>query len=549
MTGVDSTHAGDPALPVVVQLGFAGSRRLAPEGATPEEARAWESGVERLLEARLRALHEELGLAPAHFFCGVAQVAIGADTLFARVCRSLDIPLRAFLPQPRDSYLAAVGSQGRDFTDDEAAEASAHLDHAIQEHVAGTSANRRERFLEVNLEIVRVSDVVVCLLGVDAGSKAGAGGTLELIALAAHRGVPVLELRVGRNAAGNPTLTDDWHDREGFRRPALPEQLKLASNPGLQATRDVTKYCDALKGLSSGQAKGRKRFFTNAAWVIIGTHVVATLLAVLALKLGAVAATPGILIVEMVLLFSGLVCHELLHRSHAAHMWALARVVSEVTASVRAIRMLHVYLSHLFALPFPDVLRPLLRTLNVLHLHSACAGSTPWTEIRDRYVHERLTKGSRPEESRPQIKYYTDKLSKFRFRHAVARYGFLGCSVLALAATLLKLLLTEEALADGSVLRQFAPWLGVFAVVLPVIAVAALSLAASFDIEALIHTYGEMVGDPSGPGEEGVLQRQERLLRAATSEQEFARLVLATEATLLAEIATWASRRSFKGVT
>jgi hypothetical protein len=81
--------------------------------------------------------------------------------------------------------------------------------------------------------------------------------------------------------------------------------------------------------------------------------------------------------------------------------------------------------------------------------------------------------------------------------------------------------------------------LGALAIVMPVLAVGALSLAASFDLEALVHTYGETLE---------FLEKQVGRLYGASSEREFTRLMLETEASLLGETATWASRRSFKSV-
>jgi hypothetical protein len=72
-----------------------------------------------------------------------------------------------------------------------------------------------------------------------------------------------------------------------------------------------------------------------------------------------------------------------------------------------------------------------------------------------------------------------------------------------------------------------------------VLAVAALSLAASLDLEALVHTYSDILA---------FLEKQEGWLTEAVSEREFAKLALETESHLLGETATWASRRSFKGV-
>jgi len=82
-------------------------------------------------------------------------------------------------------------------------------------------------------------------------------------------------------------------------------------------------------------------------------------------------------------------------------------------------------------------------------------------------------------------------------------------------------------------------FLPLLTILLPVLAVAALSLAAAFDLEARRHTFKEM---------HEFLERQTRHLTEAASEREFAKLLLETESRLLGETVNWFSRRSFTGV-
>ena len=72
------------------------------------------------------------------------------------------------------------------------------------------------------------------------------------------------------------------------------------------------------------------------------------------------------------------------------------------------------------------------------------------------------------------------------------------------------------------------------------LAVAALSLAAAFDLEARKHTYNDMLV---------ILRSQHKLLNEASTAREFGRLVLETESRLLGETVNWYSRRSFTGIT
>ena len=78
--------------------------------------------------------------------------------------------------------------------------------------------------------------------------------------------------------------------------------------------------------------------------------------------------------------------------------------------------------------------------------------------------------------------------------------------------------------------------LGSGGILLPIVAVAALSLAASFDLEARVHTYAEMLA---------FLKTQKDALQAAESERSFGKFALETETRLLGETASWYSRRAF----
>src|SRR5687768_4411445 len=110
-------------LPCVVEIGFAGSRRLF--GSSPSsqgELDAWHRQLEDQVAARLKSLHGDLALDQHYFFCGVSQIAAGADVVFAGACKRLNIPQRIFLPQPRDVYLAAGSANGEgDFSPEQRA--------------------------------------------------------------------------------------------------------------------------------------------------------------------------------------------------------------------------------------------------------------------------------------------------------------------------------------------------------------------------------------------------------------------------------------------
>lgn len=184
-----------PRIPLVVQLGFAGSRYLVDKTAHPDldEAEFHAQVLEHLV-SMMQEMPRTLGLSERHFFCGVSQIAIGADTIFTRACMRLSIRQRIFLPQRCEAYLAAVSENGeRDFTGAQVAVAEELLrsTHIIEDRVVSQSPRRSEQFEDVNLELVGVSDVLTALRRADAEGKPG--GTMDLIERA----------RAAQAAAGN----------------------------------------------------------------------------------------------------------------------------------------------------------------------------------------------------------------------------------------------------------------------------------------------------------------------------------------------------------
>jgi hypothetical protein len=523
----------------VVQVGFAGSRRLVEPAPTDLVAAAkLDDEIRTQLIEHLRDLPAKLGLGEEHFLCGISQVAVGADMHFGAACRELAIPQRIFLPQHREEYLNAVDSAGvPDFAEAERAAARQMLasDHLIQERVVSDAPGRRERFEDVNLEILHVSDVVVCLLRANAeGQK---GGTLELLERAVTRGCPALEIRVDvRN--GQATLKPTWHNLERFRPPAPPAELAHVPGPDGAGLPDADAFGDALTEFAGARAEGSQRWFSSSAVIIIVTHLLATICA--ALALAAHVAAPVLVLallgVELIALAVGFGVHRYLHTSHTAGAWAMSRLAAEAARSAGAVGRSHVYLHHFFQLPTPDRLRPLLRTLSVLKLRSTRPHrDEPWEALRDEYVARRLD-----DERSGQIPYYTKALESERPRLESATRLFAVFSVLAIGATVFKLLIltgtTGEALSHEHWLTLA---LGVLAILLPVLAVGTLSLAAAMDYEARTHTFGEVLI---------FLSRQRELLRHAVTRREFEGLMLETEARLLGETANWYSRRSYLGV-
>ncbi|MFN9198085.1 MAG: hypothetical protein ACK5WR_08445 [Planctomycetaceae bacterium] len=532
------------ALPLAVLVGFGGSRNFFPTLDLPQESLAKiDQSIESHLQSILEALPRQLGLSSKQFLlCGVSSLASGADQMFSRCCQQLGWRQEVLLPQGWTEFLAAKNSTGQpDFSpaQAEAAEQLFQSPHVLERRVASTALGRHERFEDVNLEISRQADVVICLRR--EGHSGRRGGTDHLWQESQARERPCLMIGVSVSPEGQVTFTEEWFHREQFQPPSLPAELR---GLGTVATGPVSlpAYCTALKKFASGQSRWKQTIFRWCAVAIIGTHVGATVLALLAIKIHAENIVPWLLCVELLLLSAGFLAHSYLHSSRAAPTWAMSRLVAEIARSVLSLKEVPGRLTHLFSLPLPETVQPLLKTLNVLHLAEVQTRSTShWTETRDTYVHGRI------EDSRSgQLPYYSRSTRRAEGWLHLAHRAFFVASLLAFAATLLKLILVSISADsnDPAHLSKSATAAievaGFLAVVLPLLAVAALSLAASVDLEAQVKTYRKMVHD---------LQVQKQLLTNAASERAFVSQALETERQLVGETLAWYWRRSFTSVT
>jgi hypothetical protein len=539
-------------MPLAVQIGFAGARRLVPSPLAQDEAahNAFEAQVADQLHAALVDLPRQLGLGDMHFVVGISQMAAGADLLFSASAARLGWGQRVLLPQQREAYLTAEGSDGPDFSLDEADRARRLMagEQVIEEVVVTTAPTRADRFQDTNAAILAEADALVCLRVVHREGKVG--GTQALIKRAVALEKAVLELVLHVQDDGRPTLQSIFHqarDENGAPRsvaPNLPELapavvpcLKLEAPIRPATWPDLTEYAEALKAAGSAGSRQRQTLFRNAASVVVGTHALATLLALLALT--AFAGGPawllgGALASEVALLLWGYLTHYRLHHGRHAEQWAMARLCAEVGRSVRAYGMLPGTLRYLLTLPMPDSMRPLLRTLIVLHLRAVrgVAGRDCNKEVQE-YLQRRLND---PNPLFGQIAYYAGKHREAK-RHAEwAGYAFATMSVLAMVATGAKLMLK---LLDAPVAYSLGDGLAIAAVMLPVLAVGVLSFTAALDMEARSHTFAQM---------HQFVVRQARQMEGVSSASEAAASAAETESRLLGETVTWYSRRAYTSI-
>jgi hypothetical protein len=547
-SSADHDGGGSSQFPVVVQVGFAGARYLVDRKAHPEMndqavGRFEQAVTEQLTKILQSEILTKIGAQGEAFFCGISQVAIGGDFAFSRACEQLGWVQRVFIPQHRDAYLAALGSGGPDFTEVQRKEALDILSRAyvIQERRVSESNNRHERFEEANIEIARVADVLVALRRKDQIDKPG--GTHQLAELAKRRDIPLLQVVVDVNEDGSPNVAHEWTGSN----PAIPRlpplqiansESKVLWTPDNAAKPNIPNAAaivDHLKSLGSAHASWKQRFFKRLALVILGTHLLATMLAVFALMPDVGPWLAWFLGLEIILLVTGFAVHLRLHQSRAVEDWAKFRLLAEIARSVQGVGSSHIYLRHLFALPLPASFLPLMRTLSVLHLHATRSSVVSWQKQRDDYVDRRLKNLKFG-----QIAYHRSNSLRARGQRQWAQRLFFFASGLAIAATTFKLVAVLGLLPhDLPAIKGLKSTAGFLAVLLPVLAVAALSLAAAFDLHAKEQTSADMLK---------FLERQATHLERAGSAGEFRRLLLQTEAQLLGETANWYARRAFVSV-
>lgn len=525
-----------PALPLAVQVGFAGARRLIPDG-KEVNTDAFERDLSRQLTEVLQQLPATLGLSSQHFLVGVSQLAAGADLLFAQALMALGWGHRVLLPQLADDYLAAQGSRGPDFTplEQQRARDMMQAPHVIETRVVTTAPTRDARFEDTNLAILAEADVLVCLR--TAGQRPGAGGTQHLIDRARARGVRVLTLSVDVSAQGLPVLSQAWSEAP-FHAPAWPGAAPLLRKEG-STWPEVDAYAQALKRDASQRAGQRRSGFAAATAIIVGTHAAATLLAASVGLVDRAWLVISMLTMEFGLLLWGVWRHHRLHHDRHTADWAQARLCAELARSVLAVGQLPCSLAHLMALPVPPALRPVLRTLHVLQLRhvSRLAPGSDWAAQRQRYITQRLGRpasGTAPGEG--QVGYYGRHRARAALGVRAAHWSFVALSCLALVATFLEFGHAWHWPLLPAVLTHYASPAAIFA---PVMAVGVMSIAAAFDTEARAHTFADM---------QAFLLTSASQLSNAASPREVAALVAEIETRLFGETVLWYSRRAFTSV-
>jgi len=164
------THPPSPSvrLPTTLAIGFTGHRNL------PDESKC--------RQAIRKVLSEWKAKVPGVVY-GLTSVAAGGDLLFAETCAELNIPVRIFLPVPREQFRS-------DFDESTWSRAERVFKGALSVEVTGAGEELTERYYECGIETVQQSRLLIALW--DGKVSKGLGGTADMVYFAKEQGRPVI---------------------------------------------------------------------------------------------------------------------------------------------------------------------------------------------------------------------------------------------------------------------------------------------------------------------------------------------------------------------
>lgn len=541
-------------VPLVVQIGISGTRLVVPQDLQSSVVQeSYRAALQAEIRAYLEQLPRRLGGWDQHFPCAVSQLAIGVDTLALRATCELGWMHRIVLPRFPEEYFSATAEDGTpDFpgATREECEGLLHAPNVIDFDVVSTAAKRNDRFAEVNHHMARACDLLVFVVG--EGSVGGPGGTGDLVERAQNRGMPYVLLRVRKEADGRLWLDAAEDELGAFEAPKAPHELDHAGEAaaglcGVGCSAEELRSC--LRKVAEKTANRLRDGYLVNVRVVLVTHVAATALAVAAILLAGKDPVAwklhikAILLIELVVLSFGFWRHHSLHKEHITASWAMCRLIEQVVDSATAMKGIPHSLRHFFSLPMPRSLRPVLRTLNVLHLQEVSRWEGNRPSIKQ-YLNGRVAS---------QADYHGDVLKKSGEklqRMVLVFYSFSGLAILMTATKLGKKLFGSpkskvpgEGHSEGAGLADlashsdlFSDTCGFLAVWSPVVAVAALTWAVASDLKARQATGREM---------QGFLKRFLDRNQHLEDGPIFHGVALETEARILGESANWYARRAF----
>jgi hypothetical protein len=168
MTFMSHPARNSVQLPTTLAIGFTGHRKLSDEAKCREAVR--------------KVLLEWIAKVPGVVY-GVTSVAAGADLLFAETCIELNLPIRVFLPVPKEQFR-------EDFDEPAWDRAECVFKNALSVEVTGAGEKLTERYYECGIQTVQESQLLIALW--DGEPSQGLGGTADMVHFAKEQGRPVI---------------------------------------------------------------------------------------------------------------------------------------------------------------------------------------------------------------------------------------------------------------------------------------------------------------------------------------------------------------------
>src|SRR5271169_614588 len=254
-------------LPVTLAIGFTGHRKL------PDDAKC--------RAAIRKVLLEWIEKVPGVVY-GVTSAAAGGDLLFAETCIELNLPIRVFLPFPKDQFR-------EDFDEPAWARAECVFGKALSVEVTGAGEKLPEHYYECGIETVQQSQVLMALW--DGEPSQGLGGTADMVHFAKEQGRPVIWIHSATGAVQqfnvSPEILNDPEMRflNGLPGPAVPMPsgfprdlanawfVKLDENasrvaPQFRRMAAIPIFCTAAAAVLSGKTAYAG---SSVVWLWMGT--------------------------------------------------------------------------------------------------------------------------------------------------------------------------------------------------------------------------------------------------------------------------------------
>jgi len=350
----------DLELPSFWVVGFTGHRHLKDPVA-----------IGRIIRAELETLRREIDGELA----GYASAAIGADTLFAEACQSLNIPWIAALPfSPADFR--------DDFTESQWSCTAGLLSRAAEIEICGSSEDRTAAYLRCGLRTVDQADVVMAVW--DREPPRGTGGTAEVVAYARTQNKPIILIHPDRLETERESFSEDaFIDPEfTFLNQLRSEQTRPAATSEIPKQR-IERFFRKVDAIATRSAPRFRRWV--AASLIMNLLAVILAAAVIGFELQ--SNLFHLLIVLLVAMAALLIV--LVKRKDTHRRWIRCRVAAEVCRSALATWDLPLPVAPVWFHELPGFAR-LVKSLRFLRLGSSGPKASDSAEWKQHYLRTRI---------------------------------------------------------------------------------------------------------------------------------------------------------------